>query len=279
MKKLIAFLFASALILQLKAQLLPVFVTDSVFHHPESAVYDAARSCVYISNLDKNTPNDSLFTDFISIISLDGNVSELRWVDGLSSPTGIALYNGFLFAVERNGVAMIDPETAKVISRYDIPATGFLNDIAISDEGVIYVSETSDKGKIYKIVKGDVFVWIEDATLGKPNGLLQTDAYLYVGVNSDHHLKRIHLETGDIENVALLGPGNIDGIQQNGNNLLVSHFMGNLYSIDEEGNVEELLNTREQDIFVADFCYIPSEKLFIIPSLRTNKVYGYRFSD
>lgn len=261
------------------AQLMQVFVTDSVFHHPESAVLDEVRSVIYISNLDKNTPNDSLHTDFISKISLDGKLEKLRWVEGLSSPTGLAMRNGFLYVVERNGVAMIDPETAEIISRYDIQATGFLNDIAIGNDGVFYVSETSDKGKIYKIDKGDVSVWKEDAMLAMPNGLLAVGEYLYVGVNSDHHLKRIHLQSGEVGQVALLGPGNIDGIQQYGDGLLVSHFMGNLYQIGEDGSVVELMNTRDKELFIADFCFIASDRLLIIPSLRTHKVYGYRFED
>lgn len=259
-------------------QITQVFVTDAVFKHPESAVYDEQREAVYISNMDKDTPEDSLFTDYISKVSLSGEVLDLRWVKGISSPTGLAIHDGFLFAVERNGVAKIDIESASVVERYPIPATGFLNDITISAEGIVYISETSDFGKIYQISEGQASLWIEDTLLGKPNGLLAVDDGLIVGVNINHKLKILHIPTKRIYELAELGEGNIDGIQQNGDSFLVSHFMGNLYSIGENG-VTELLNTRGQDQFMADFCFIPSQQLLIIPSLRTNKVYGYRLEN
>ena len=266
-------------VFQSKAQWLPSFETDSVFRHPESAVYDEVRNCLYISNMDKDTPVDSLFTDFISKISVTGEVLDLKWMTGLSSPSGLAMHNGMLYAVERNGVVVIDPADKKVLSRIPIEAKGFLNDITISDDGVMYVSEMEKAGRIF-IVKDDISsVWMQDTMLGNVNGLLVSGDYLYAGVNADQYFKRIHLPTKAIEKIAFLGPGNIDGIQKFGDDWLVSHFLGNLYMISADGRVEEWLNTRNDHIFLADFAFIPALNVLVFPSLRTHKVYGYHIKD
>lgn len=261
------------------AQWQPDFVTDSIFRHPESAVYDDRCQCLYISNMDKDTPVDSLFTDFISKISVNGEVLELKWLSGMSSPSGLAMHKGLLYAVERNGVAVIDPVEKKIVKRIPIDTKGFLNDITVSEDGRIFVSEMEKAGRIF-IVQNDMSsLWIEDTLLGNVNGLLVSGDYLYAGVNVDQYFKRIHLHTKVIEKIAFLGPGNIDGIQKMGDAWLVSHFLGNLYKVSADGHVEEWLNTRNDNIFLADFAFIPSLKLLVFPSLRTHKVYGYHIKD
>jgi sugar lactone lactonase YvrE len=262
-----------------QAQLKMLFETDAVFRHPESAVFDPECSCFYVSNMDKDTPEDSLYTDFISAISPEGAVLDLHWMKGLSSPTGMVLNNGVLAVVERNAVALIDVKTRKLLSRIPIAATGFLNDIAYLEDGVYFVSETSDAGKIY-LVAGDVVeVFLEDTLFARPNGLMVDEYILLIGVNGDHHLKMVDLNSKQVLQSIYLGPGNIDGIQKLQDGYLVSHFMGNLYKISADGEVEALLDTRDQDIFIADFAYHPERQLLVIPSLRTHKVYGYEYID
>jgi hypothetical protein len=258
------------------AQTRQVFVTDSVFKHPESAVYDAKRQCVYISNMDKTTPVDSLHTDFISKILPDGDIDELHWLKGLSSPTGLVMYNQLMYAVERNGVAVIDPEIPKILYRIPIETKGFLNDITVAANGTFYVSEMEKEGRIFAIQNGKVSVFIEDTLLAFTNGLLVDGNTLMAGVNSDYYLKKIDIPTKTIENFAYLGPGNIDGIQQHGDRFLVSLFMGNLFKIAPSGAKIEVMNTRDQELFICDFAYLLEEKLLIIPSLRTNRVYGFQ---
>jgi DNA-binding beta-propeller fold protein YncE len=258
-------------------QLKLIFQTDAVFRHPESAVYDPLTDCFYVSNMNKDTPEDSLFTDFISKISPTGEVLELHWLTGLSSPTGMIWQDGSLMVVERNGIAHIDVAARKIVQRIPISAKGFLNDIAKGDDETYYVSETSDAGRIYQIKNNEVSVFLEDSLFSKPNGLLVSNRRLLIGVNGDHTLKFIDLQTRQILHSIYLGPGNIDGIQELGDDFLVSHFMGALYKIDTAGVVETLLNTRDEDVFIADFCYQPNQKLIVIPSLRTNVVYGFEY--
>ncbi|MBL0019523.1 MAG: glycoside hydrolase family 88 protein [Bacteroidetes bacterium] len=140
------------------------------------------------------------------------------------------------------------------------------------------MSETDSAGRIYRIRNGLAEIWLQDTLLALTNGLLVRGNALLAGVNSDNFLKSIDLNTRAIHKLAHLGPGNIDGIQETPDGLLVSHFLGNLYAIDAEHQVKELLNTRTQDIFMADFAFLPVQQLLVVPSLRTNKVYLYRYA-
>jgi sugar lactone lactonase YvrE len=262
-----------------QAQLKMLFETDAVFRHPESAVFDPECSCFYVSNMDKDTPEDSLYTDFISAISPEGAVLELHWMKGLSSPTGMVLNNGVLAVVERNAVALIDVKSRELLSRIPIAATGFLNDITYVEDGVYFVSETSDAGKVYLVAGDAVEVFLEDTLFARPNGLMVDENILLIGVNGDHQLKWVDLNTKQVLQSVFLGPGNIDGIQKLYDGYLVSHFMGNLYKISADGVVETLLDTRDQNIFIADFAYHPERQMLVVPSLRTHKVYGYEYLD
>ena len=223
---------------------------------------------------------EELHTDFISRMQIDGSVTDVKFIEDLSSPSGLAIYQDRLYAVERNGVAVIDLDARSIVKRYPIQTDGFLNDIAIDQRnGDLYVSETSEAGRIYRIQKGELATWMNNTQLAFTNGLLIKGDLLLAGVNGDHYLKSIDLNTQEVQNLAYLGPGNIDGIQSTGNGLLVSHFLGNLYTIDREYQVKELQNTRDKDIFMADFAYLPQEQLLVVPSLRTHKVYLYRYHD
>lgn len=270
---LISCLFCSPI----SAQLKQIFVTDSIFRHPESVVIDRERDYIYVSNMDKNTPVDSLYTDCISRLYRDGNINKVEWVTGLSSPTGMVLYKGLLYVVERTGLAIIDPDKSAIIERIPIPGAGFLNDISISPGGTIFIGETEKEGRIYKIQNKTVELWIQDTLLALNNGLLVDGEYLLVGVNGDGYLKKINLYTKEISPLVYLGPGNIDGIQLAGDRYLVSHFMGNLYKITPGGAKFELINTRDQNLFIADFAYDVEDQIIIIPSLRTNRLYIFSY--
>jgi|GEM_PF-1569270 len=259
----------------------PLFLTDTVFRHPESALYYKTGDYMIISNMDKNTPADSLFTDYLSKMSLDGQQVEPYWLGGFSSPTGLVVDKDILYVVERNAVAVVDLSVPVILKRFSIPTKGFLNDIAIDlQDGTLYITETEQEGRIYRIKKDEVTIWMQDTVLAFSNGILVDGDNILLGVNGDHSLKRINKFSRAINTVCYLGPGNIDGIQvDEKGNYWVSHFLGNLYRITPDGQAEELMNTRDKDIFIADFCYLQDKRLLIIPSLRTNRVYGYTYED
>ena len=66
------------------------------FHNPESAVYDAKESVLYVSNMD----GEALTKDGkgeISKISTDGKIIDISWVKGMNAPKGVDIFQGNLY--------------------------------------------------------------------------------------------------------------------------------------------------------------------------------------
>ncbi len=238
---------------------------------PESTLYDKKRDIVYVSNFDRfSGPGQQ----FISKVSLDGKVQQLKWVENLFLPTGMAMFKDKLFVVERRNVAEIDMETGKIVTRHALLQPGFPNDIAIDKQGNIYVSD-SQKGAVYKFVDDKFEEWLSGKELGGINGLCVHKDKLIVGITSDHSLKAVDLKTKAIGTIVRFGEGVMDGIKvdQDGN-FLISHYEGRIYRVTPDGKFTKLLYVQEERC--ADFDYIPEKNLLVIPTLETSELMGYR---
>jgi sugar lactone lactonase YvrE len=238
---------------------------------PESALYDKKLDIIYVSNFDRfSGPGQQ----FISKVTLDGKVQQLKWVENLFLPTGMAMFKDKLFVVERRNVAEIDLKTGKILTRHALQQPIFPNDIAIDQQGNIYVSD-SGKGAIHKFVDGKFEEWLSGKELAGINGLLIHKDKLIVGITSDHTLKSVDLKTKAISTIVRFGEGIMDGIKvdQDGN-FLISHYEGRIYRVTPDGQLKKLLYV--QNSRCADFDYIPEQNLIIIPTLETSELMGYR---
>lgn len=249
----------------------PVWKIKHELRMPESALYDKKRDIVYVSNFDRfSGPGQQ----FISKVSLDGKVQQLKWVETLFLPTGMAMFKDKLFVVERRNVAEIDLETGKIVTRHALPQPMFPNDIAIDKQGNIYVSD-SGKGTIYQFTNGNFEEWLSGKELAGINGLCAHKDKLIVGVTSDHSLKSVDLKTKAISTIVRFGEGIMDGIKvdQDGN-FLISHYEGRIYRVSPDGQFTKLLCVQEERC--ADFEFIPEKNLLVIPTLETSELMGYR---
>lgn len=238
---------------------------------PESALYDNKRDIVYVSNFDRfSGPGQQ----FISKVTVDGKVQQLKWVENLFLPTGMAMFKDKLFVVERRNVAEIELETGKIVTRHALPQPMFPNDIAIDKQGDIYVSD-SQKGAIYKFIGGKFEEWLSEKTLAGINGLLVHKDKLIAGVTSDHSLKSIDLKTKAMSTIVRFGEGVMDGIKvdQDGN-FLISHYEGRIYRVSPDGQFTNLLYVQEERC--ADFEFIAEKNLLVIPTLETSELMEYR---
>ena len=236
---------------------------------PESVAYDAARPAVYVSNFGGG---------FISKIGLDGSVLALRWVEGLKNPTGLKIFAGRLYAVERSGVAVIDPEKGVIVDREPVAGARFLNDLAIAADGAIYVTDTF-RNCVFKLTGGKAEVWIEGPIVGQPNGILVEPDRLLVGVTEDGTIKTVDLVTKQVGTLFTLGVGaNMDGLVGDGRGgYLFSDYYGRIYRGDAAGRKTLLLDRRGPHRYTADFEYIPGKGLLIVPSLYDHRLTAYTY--
>ena len=238
---------------------------------PESACYDPDSDAVYVSNYN---------ADYLSKLALDGSITERKWVSGVNRPTGIVKKGGRLFAAERTGLAEIDIATASVIDHHPIPEAGFPNDVALGPGGELYVSD-SQRSVIYRFDEGRVKVWLDDPRIVNPNGLHCDGERLIVGTSADGCFKAVDTRDKNIKTLLRLGPGAVmDGIQKLANgDYVMGDWNGRIFRVSPDGTHLELLDTRDAKLTLADFEYIPSKKMLIIPTLYGNRVLAFKLED
>ena len=85
----------------------------SGFAKPESILYDADGDRYLVSNIN-GSPFDKDNNGFISVLSPDGQVATLKWIEGgknnvkLDAPKGLAISKGVLYAADLTVVRMFD---------------------------------------------------------------------------------------------------------------------------------------------------------------------------
>jgi hypothetical protein len=250
---------------------------DELF--PESVVYDPKRDVLYFSNFDVKASKKNYPSGYISKVSLKGEMINARYIDSINSPSGICLYHDCIYITERDGLSVYSLNKGKLLDKYIYPKEmKFANDVIADDKGNIYITNT-DTGNgiddIYVLKKGKIEPWISSEQLSLLNGILYDNGYLVVGNSGKNLLQKINIETKEIQTITCLGSGIIDGIRKDGNgNYLVSLWDGKLYEITQDGNIELLLNSKYK-FNTADFEYIPSKKIFVIPTFLGKNIRCY----
>lgn len=254
----------------------PAWVAAAGFKIPESVAWDPTRELLYVSNYDGYNPSRGEGLQSIARVSLDGTTVDPGWVAGLRNPTGLAVHGDSLWVAERGGLAEVNIPSAGVAHRYELPAPGFPNDVAVDARGQVYLSD-SRRGVIYRLRDGRLEPWLDG--IGLPNGLHAVGNELLIGLNSDHSIRAADLETGALRTVARLGPGAIDGIGSDASgNILVSHWEGRVLRITPDGEVSKLLDTSVLEEQCADLTYVAERDLLVVPTYLDGRVLAFRIA-
>jgi len=257
--------------------------TESYLMQPESVVYDIMRRSIYVSNIN-GEPSAADGNGFISLIANDGKIEKLKWIDGLNAPKGMAMLGKKLFVTDINELLVIDVETAKISKRFKADDKSFLNDVAVTSSGVIYVTDTVNN-RIYRLYQGKFEMWLEDPKLENPNGLYIDNKYIIVGswgtptdgwrTDIPGHIVLISPEDKHIKDFADGSPiGNLDGLARYDNNsFLVTDWMqGELKLVKSDGQVVTLLELGQGS---ADILYQRSRNLLLIPQMSKGNLVAY----
>lgn len=257
-------------------KLVKVWETDTTLRVPESVLYDSKDQVLYVANIDGGS--DALDGNgFISKVSLDGKVENLRWTSGLNAPKGMALRKGKLYVSDVYRLVVINTANGQAEKTYDaVGKDAFLNDVTVADDGTVYVSD-SRTDKIYRLKDDKWDVWMQGEQLNKPNGLLAVGRNkLMVGSQKIGALRSTDLKTKVMTSLAD-GMAATDGIVPDGDGgYFVSDWNGQVFAVAGDGQKQQLLDTREAKINAADIEYIPGEKLLIVPTFFKNKLVAYR---
>lgn len=242
--------------------------TDSVLKVPESVLFDANNKVLYVSNIDGD-PSAKDGRGSIGKVGLDGRIINVDWVKGLNAPKGMGLHGNMLYVADVDEVVGIDIKTGTILERFPVVGAGFLNDISVDGNGVIYVSDSRTL-KIHKIENGNVTTILDN--LKGPNGVLAVgnDLYLldkgglYKMVNGKPELMVEGMQE-DTDGLEMVKPGEY----------LVSCWGGNIWLVKDYGSKQLLLDTREKKINSADIGYDPVSRMIYVPTFFKNSIVAY----
>ncbi len=261
---------------KLKPSLELVWETDSLLTTCEAVLYDKASQTIYVSNVNNN-PWGKDDNGFISTINTKGEITNLKWTEGLSGPKGLGISNGKLYVNDIDRVVEIDIASQKHTNSYTVEGNPQLNDISVDSEGIVSVSG-SGSNAIYQIKDQAISKYASDTLKVKRlNGLLHQKEGIYYLDSGTHHFgvydtasKSFKKLTEDI--------GHGDGIVrlENGD-FITSSWKGEIFYIDgKDWSKTQLLDTREESINAADIDFIPETKTLLIPTFFHNRVMAYK---
>lgn len=250
---------------------------------PESIAHDPIRNKLFVS-LQHHGLNGSE-NRTIAMLDTKGNIINEQWVTGLNAPKGIAIKGDKLFVSDIKDLVEIDIPSAKIVARYSNGHAQFLNDVAIDDEGVVYVSDMFTSAIHRLTPDGDFSEWLKSADLENPNGLLVQGNNLLIaawGTFSDGkplaapagHVLKLALDTQEISSISYDVVGNLDGLQrESSQSLLVSDWMkGGIIRV-TNGKAEQVISTEPS---AADILYLDKRQLLLVPMAKQGELLGYQ---
>jgi hypothetical protein len=152
--------------------------TDTVLRVPESVLFDRERNVLYVANID-GKPDGKDGNGFISKVSLNGKIENLKWVAGLDAPKGMGVHKNNLYVADISRVVVIDILSGKITSKVEIEGAKFLNDITVAKNGEVFISDTGT-GKVHQLKGDKTEVYFESAEFKGVNGLLVLSKGMYV---------------------------------------------------------------------------------------------------
>jgi hypothetical protein len=259
---------------------------------PESAYYDAASNAIFVSSIN----GDVLAKDgngYISRLAADGKVVNAKWATGLNAPKGLRSIAGTLWVTDIDEVVAIEIASGRITSRVKIDGAKFLNDLATAPDGTVYASD-SQTFRIYAVKDGKASMFVEIAEpIETPNGVLVDGNRLIVGTMgapgapsaptapsaaSGGRLIAFDLATRARTVITPQPIGGIDGIESDGRGgFLVTDVFGmRLLHVSASGTTRALLQFTAAG---ADFGYIASRQIAVVPFLFSNSVAAYDLSE
>ena len=239
---------------------------------PESVLFDPNLGVYYVACIGGLPAIKKDNDGYIAKLDQKGNVIKLKWITGLHGPKGMGLVGTQLYVTDIDRVVVIDTKEGRKIKSLPVKGSIFLNDIAVSNDNKIYVSDSH--GNSLYTFDGDIpQILYQDTTMGSPNGLYAVaDGLMCATFDSGEVFKYNFTDKSrTILNKNI--PGG-DGILPYLNGYIVSNWNGEIYFLDSLNQQNLILDTKGV-MNAADMEVVASQNLIVVPTFLANKVVAY----
>ena len=255
---------------------------------PESVVFDATRKEFFVSNMGTHGNGSTEGDGFISRVSAEGKILELKWATGFDNPKGLALANGHLYVGDDKAMAEIDLSTGKISARYaPEDGTGDFNDCTADPDGNVYVC-SGRLATVFRLHAGKFEAWfkLDRSKTGSLNGLRAEKDRLLLGgwsVRKPNGKDELgHISTVAYSDKALGRLGDqplchIDGLEPDGQGgyTVTDWLTGDVFHVTADGKPSPIMKLVQGS---ADHTYLVAQQLLIIPLMNDNVLRAYRWA-
>jgi glucose/arabinose dehydrogenase len=243
---------------------------------PAAVIYDDEQDLYFVSNVN-GAPSAKDGNGFISRITPDGKVAELKFIDRLDAPKGLAIRGTELWIADIDRVLVYDRVSGARLHAFDLKPEGAidLEGIAVGPDDVVYVTDAdvtikgerervrNGDGRIYRVeADGDVDVVARGEELRSPTGIAWDGTRFLVAQAYGNEV--LAWNPGMHPTAVLRGPGAYEGIVvlPSGTVIVSSHYDDALH-IARGGNLEPLFARRPSP---GDIGFDTKRNRLLIPS-------------
>lgn len=252
-----------------------IWESDTALKTPESVLIDRNNDILYVSNVNLN-PWEKDGNGFISKMDKQGNIIELKWIEGLHGPKGMGISGSSLFIADIDELVEASLETGEILNRIAVQGKPDLNDITVGEDGTVYVSG-SGSNTIYKLQEGtlqEIFKGGEE----RFNGLYWEKERMLLITSGSSQFKEIDWNTMTAKIIAEdMGHG--DAIAPVGDGgYLTTSWMGAIFYVGSDGEKTKLLDTEANQENTADLDYSIKDGILYVPTFFKNQVKAYKLT-
>jgi outer membrane protein assembly factor BamB len=255
-----------------------IVLADVGFVLPSAMRYDAENDRYLVANVGAGNDNDG----FISIVSPDGKLQQLKWIEGgvngveLNDPKGMVALNGVLYVADLKAIRKFDLKTGAQLPSIPIEGAVSLADLAIGVDGAIFVTDRglqrSTEGAVYRVdPDGKVNQLERGEQLFNPHSIaVDADGTVLTTSGSASYVVA-RSPDGPVIGTLTLDEGRLDGllILADGT-ILVSSWEGrDITAIDLDGKQKVVLSDVDTP---AAFGFDSKRNLLLVPQIIENEV-------
>ena len=243
-----------------------IWETDSVVAVPESVL--PVKNILYVSLID-GAGWSADGKGGVGKLDPNGKIIDSTWITGLNAPKGMGIVGNKLYVADLLEIIVIDIAKGKIEKRIRIDSAKGLNDITVTDKGVIYISD-SRGNKIWRM-QNEIAELYLDSVVGV-NGLKAIGGDLYIGWGKSFVKANSKKQITKIAEVLQ----QIDGIEPVGNgDFILTAWAGYIWYAHANGHIETLLETHPQKKNTADIGFDQQKRIVYVPTFNGRSVVAY----